>query len=278
MLTKLPNLGFGLGLRPEHYPEIHDRDIRVDWFEALSENFMVAGGPPLDHLDRIAERFPVVLHGVSLNIGGPDGLDAAYLGDLRALADRVKAPWVSDHLCWTGGQGLNLHDLLPLPLIREAVGLIADRVKAVQDKLGRPFALENPSTYITYQDDEMPEWDFLGAIAEAADCRILLDVNNVYVSSRNHGFDAGVYLSGLPVERVCQIHLAGHEDAGDILIDTHDHPVIDPVFDLYGQALRLCGPVTTMIERDDKIPPLADVIAELDRARAIAAAVLDRAA
>ncbi|MGB0681360.1 MAG: DUF692 domain-containing protein [Magnetovibrionaceae bacterium] len=278
MLDPLPYLGYGLGLRPDHYPDIHDSSPKVDWFEAISENYMVDGGPPLYHLDRIAERWPVVLHGVSLGIGRTDPLDRAYLDRLKALADRVDAPWVSDHFCWTGTQGLNMHDLLPLPFTPQVAVHLADRAKRVQDHLGRPFALENASSYVTFEESSLAEWTFIGEVAEMADCRLLLDVNNVYVSGYNHGFDPFDFLDGIPAERVCQIHLAGHENTGPLIIDTHDAPVIDPVWELYGEALRRLGPMTTMIERDDKIPPLGELLEELDQARAIGQKVCGSAA
>lgn len=269
----LPGLGFGLGLRSDHYQGIFDEPPRVDWFEAISENYMVGGGKPLRWLERVRERYPVVLHGVSLSIGSSDPLDSAYLIELKALAERIRPAWISDHLCWTGVAGRNLHDLLPLPHTEEAVRHVAGRVRQVQDFLGRRILLENVSSYADFRHSTLPEWEFLRAVAEEADCLLLLDVNNIYVNSQNHGFDPLDYLRAVPAQRVQQIHLAGHSRNGELLIDTHDHPVPEPVWALYAEALRRFGPVATMIERDDRIPPLAELVAELDRARAIAAEV-----
>ncbi|MCG6871594.1 MAG: DUF692 domain-containing protein [Gammaproteobacteria bacterium] len=266
-----PYLGFGLGLRPDHYQAILDSDPPVDWFELLSENYLVPGGKPLHFLDRICERFPVVMHGVSLSVGSTDPLDRDYLADLRTLADRARPHWISDHLCWTGIDQRNLHDLLPLPYTDEAVLHVAGRIREVQARLERPFLIENVSSYVSYQHSLMSEWDFLSAVAEEADCGILLDINNIYVSSVNHEYDPGEYLAGVPVERVWQFHLAGHSDHGDYIIDTHDHPIVDPVWNLYADAVRRFGAVSTMIERDDAIPPLEELLAELDQARRIAA-------
>ncbi len=273
-LDPRPQLGFGLGLRPDHYEAILETRPRVDWFEALSENYMAGGGKPLHYLDRIRERYPLVMHGVSLSIGSTDPLDRAYLAELKTLAERIEPAWISDHLCWTGVDGRNLHDLLPLPYTEEAVRHVAGRLRDVQDFLGRRVLLENVSSYLSYTHSTLTEWGFLSAIAEEADSLILLDVNNIYVSSRNHGFDPLAYLSGVPVERVWQIHLAGHSRNGGLLIDTHDHPVPDPVWELYAEAVRRFGAVSTMIERDDNIPPLPELLGELDRARATAAAAL----
>jgi len=267
------NLGFGLGLRTEHYQAILDTEPRVDWFEALSENYMVDGGKPLHFLDRIRARYPMVLHGVSLSIGTTDPLDTGYLARLAALAQRVEPEWVSDHLCWTGLRGVNMHDLLPLPYTDEALDHVTARVLQVQDALKRPLMLENVSSYVTYRHSTIPEWEFMAEVARRTDGDILLDVNNIYVSCFNHGRDAETYLAGIPPERVGQIHLAGHTDKGTHIIDTHDHPVIDPVWALYGRAIRRLGPVETMIERDDNIPPLEELVAELGRARAIGAEV-----
>ena len=270
--------GFGLGLRPRHYEAILKSSARVDWFEALSENYMIPGGRPLHYLMRIRERYPVVLHGVSLSIGSTDPLDRAHLEGLKALAQRVQPEWISDHLCWTGVAGRNLHDLMPLPYTGEALRHVASRVRQVQDFLGRRILLENVSTYVAYRSSEMSEWDFLAALANEADCDILLDVNNIYVSAYNHGYDAIAFLNAMPRARVRQIHLAGHDNCGDLIIDTHDAPVIDPVWALYREAIRRLGPVPTMIERDDKIPPLGTLVRELDRARAIAAQALHKRA
>ena len=274
----MSDLGFGLGLRPRHYQAILRSRPRVDWFEALSENYMIPGGRPLHYLMRIRERYPVVLHGVSLSIGSADPLDRAYLNDLKALAQRVQPEWISDHLCWTGVAGRNLHDLMPLPYTEEALRHVARRVRAVQDVLGRRILLENVSSYVAYRESTMTEWDFLAALAREADCDILLDVNNIHVSAFNHGFDPIAFLDGVPAARVRQIHLAGHDHCGDLIIDTHDAKIIGPVWDLYAQALRRFGPVPTMIERDDRIPPLGTLERELDRARAVAAGALQKKA
>ncbi|RMF96619.1 MAG: DUF692 domain-containing protein [Gammaproteobacteria bacterium] len=272
------SLGFGLGLRPPHYQHIVERRPAVDWFEVLSENYMVPGGKPLYYLDRIRADYPVVMHGVSLSIGSTEPLDQRYLADLKRLAARIEPRWISDHLCWTGVGGLNLHDLLPLPYTEEGIVHVADRVARVQDYLGQRILLENVSSYVSWQASTLSEWDFLTAVAERADCLVLLDVNNIYVSSRNHGFDPQAFLAGIPVERVRQIHLAGHSRNGELLIDTHDQPVPDPVWELYAAAVRRFGAVPTMIERDADIPPLDDLLAELDAARRFSALALEAAA
>ena len=272
------SLGFGLGLRVDHYEAILADNPPVDWFEALTENYLVPGGKPLDYLMRIRERYPMVMHGVSLSIGSTQPLDRNYLSQLKALAARVEPQWVSDHLCWTGIAGRNMHDLLPLPYTEEALANVVERVRTVQDILGRRILLENVSSYVTYRDSQVTEWEFLSEIARRADCLILLDVNNIYVSSVNHEFDPLDYLNAIPVDRVQQIHLAGHENHGDYLIDTHDHPVPDPVWELYSAAVRRFGSVSTMIERDANIPPLEELCAELDAARQLAERTLARAA
>ena len=273
MLTR-PSLGFGLGLRVEHYEAVLSDRPRVDWFEVLTENYLVPGGKPLDYLVRIRERFPVAMHGVSLSIGSTAPLDHEYLRQVKALAARVQPEWVSDHLCWTGVAGRNTHDLLPLPYTEEALEHVARRLRTVQEVLERRILLENVSSYVSFRDSPLTEWQFLAGIAARADCLILLDVNNIYVSSVNHEFDPLEYLNAIPPERVQQIHLAGHEDHGSYLVDTHDHLVCDAVWNLYAAALRRCGPVSTMIERDDRIPPLAELVAELDAARDLSARVL----
>jgi len=262
--------GFGLGLRPVHYGALLGERHPVDWLEIISENYLVPGGQPLDFLERIRCRYPVVMHGVSLSIGGTDPLDRRYLADLRQLAGRVEPAWISDHLCWTGVSGRNVHDLLPLPYTEEALALVTARVGEVQDFLGRQILLENVSSYLAYRDSEMTEWEFVSEVARRADCALLLDINNIYVSAVNHGFDPLSYLRGVPRERVRQFHLAGHSDMNGHLIDTHDHPVAAPVWDLYAQAVEHFGPVPTMIERDDNIPELGELVAELDVARRVA--------
>jgi uncharacterized protein (UPF0276 family) len=273
MLTR-PTLGFGLGLRVDHYETILNERPAVDWFEALTENYLVPGGKPLYHLMRIREHYPMVMHGVSMSIGSTQPLDRTYLAEVKALAQRIEPAWISDHLCWTGVAGKNLHDLMPLPYTDEALKHVAQRVRTVQDILGRRILLENVSSYVTFRDSRVSEWDFLRAVAEEADCLILLDVNNIYVSSINHEFDPREYLAAIPVERVQQIHLAGHQNHGDYLIDSHDHPVPDPVWALYADAVRRFGRVSTMIERDANIPPLAELQDELLAARRTADAAL----
>jgi uncharacterized protein len=272
-LKPFSNLGFGLGLRTTHYEAILETKPSLDWFEIISENYMVPGGRPLANLMRIRNDYPMAMHGVSLSIGSSDALNIDYLRDLKALADRVEPAYISDHLCWTGIAGKNLHDLMPIPYTEATVAHVADRVRQVQDFLGRQILLENVSSYITFAQSELSEWEFLRAIAEKADCHILLDINNIFVSAFNHGFEPIEYVEGIPVERVRQFHLAGHENRGDIIIDTHDAPVIDPVWDLYAKACERFGPVSTMIERDDNIPPLEELLVELDHARQIASEV-----
>jgi len=278
MAVLAPSLGFGLGLRVDHYQAILADEPRIDWFEALTENYLIPGGKPLHYLMRIRERYPMVLHGVSMSIGSTQPLDYAYLAQLKALAARVEPAWISDHLCWTGIAGRNMHDLLPLPYTEEALANVVERVRTVQDVLGRRILLENVSSYVTYRDSQLSEWEFLREVAQRADCLLLLDVNNIYVSSVNHEFDPLDYLQAIPVDRVQQIHLAGHENHGDYLIDTHDHPVSDPVWELYDAAVRRFGSVSTMIERDDNIPPLEELCSELDAARQLAERALARAA
>jgi uncharacterized protein (UPF0276 family) len=271
-------LGFGLGLRSPHYQTILERKPALDWFEILTENYLVAGGKPLYYLDAIRRDYPVVMHGVSLSIGGSDLLDWDYLKAVKQLAERVQPAWLSDHLCWTRQNGQQLHDLLPLPYTEEAIKHVVERVQQVQDFLGRRILLENVSSYVTFQQSCLSEWDFLSEVSEQADCLILLDINNIYVSSMNHGFEPLDYLAGVPAERVQQFHLAGHTPSrsGALLIDTHDQPVPDPVWALYPEALHRFGSVSTLIERDDNIPPLDELLAELDRARGIAQPILDR--
>ena len=274
--TRLANgdlTGFGLGLRTPHYQDFIAAPQRVDWLEIISENYLVDGGKPLYYLDRIRRDYPRVMHGVSLSIGSSDPLDLAYLGQIRKLAERIEPAWISDHICWTGTASLNMHDLLPMPYSQQALAHMVARVGQVQDFLGRPLVLENASTYVTFRSDEFAEWDFIGELVKRSGCELLLDVNNIYVSSVNHGFAPRIFIDAIPAAAVRQIHLAGHEDHGDHIIDTHDHPIVDPVWDLYAYTLARIGWVPTMIERDDHIPPLAELIAELDRARRIAAEV-----
>jgi uncharacterized protein (UPF0276 family) len=275
---RLPIAGFGLGLRPAHYEAIVTAPPDIDWFEILTENYLVPGGRPMHWLDTIRRDYPMVMHGVSLSIGGTDPLDREYLAQVAALAQRVEPLWISDHLCWTGTRGTNLHDLLPLPFTEATLEHIADRVAQVQDILGQRILLENVSSYASFTGSEFTEREFVAEVTRRADCLILLDVNNVHVSAFNHGFDAKAYIDAMPADRVQQIHLAGHNHCGDWIVDTHDAPVADSVWALYEYATQRLGPVATMIERDDRIPPLADLVAELDRARHIAASVRYRRA
>lgn len=265
-----PFHGFGLGLRRAHYADFLEGTVRVDFVEVISENYMVEGGKPLRVLEQVRAKHPVILHGVSMSIGSAHGLDEGYLSRLRELAELIEPLWMSDHLCWTRTSAHNSHDLLPLPLTNEALDIVCDNIDLAQETLGRAMLFENPSSYMTFPDDEMAEWEFLAAMARRTGCYLLLDVNNVYVSAQNHGFDAGHYIAGLPLERVRQIHLAGHTP-GAIVIDTHDREVCAEVWALYAEAVAACGPVATMVERDDRIPALPELLTELDRARAITA-------
>lgn len=265
-----PWLGFGLGLRPPHFQDVLDGAKGVDWFEILSENFMVAGGKPRHYLDRVRADYPIVMHGVSMNIGSTDPLDMDYLARLRELMRSIEPVWLSDHLCWTGAGGQSSHDLLPLPLTDAVLTHLIDRIDGVQNYLGRPLVLENASTYLAFPGDEYLEQDFLNQLSRQSGCKLLLDINNIYVSSRNHGFDANAYLDEIDTQAVVQFHLAGHSDYGDYVIDTHDHPIVDPVWALFERAVRRFGPVSTMIERDDHIPPFAELVAELNQAKRIA--------
>lgn len=264
--------GFGLGLRSEHYASFgQQRPAGLDWLEVVSENHLVPGGRPMAHLDRIRSLAPMVMHGVSLSIGGTDPLDLAHVQALKALAQRVQPAWVSDHLCFTGAMGRNLHELLPLPRTEAMLRHLVPRIHQVQDLLGRRLVLENVSSYVQFAGDQMAEHEFVAEVARRADCLLLLDVNNVYVNSVNHGFDAHCYIDALPAERVVQLHLAGHTAQRGMLIDTHDAPVCPAVWQLYDYTLRRIGFRPTMVERDDHIPPLAELLAELDTARQIAA-------
>jgi len=263
-------LGFGLGLRTDHYQEVLDTKPNVDWFEVISENFMIDGGKPKYFLHAIREHYPIVMHGVSLSIGSTDPLDMNYLRKLKVLINEVQPEWVSDHLCWTGAHQTNTHDLLPLPYNEEAINHLVERIQRVQDFLGRQILMENVSSYLTYHNSEITEWEFYNEVINRADCLALLDINNIYVSARNHDFSAEDYLAGMNKNRIRQFHLAGHTDYGDYVIDTHDHKVADPVWELYQKALKKFGWVSTMIERDDNIPPLKDLMAELAIARDLA--------
>ncbi len=275
---KYPALGYGLGLRVDHYEEILNDSPRIDWLEVMSENYMIPGGRPLHYLERMRQNYPLVMHGVSLSIGSTDPLNRDYLTRLKQLADAVSPAWISDHLCWTGVKNTNLHDLMPLPYTEEALTHVSERVREVQDILGRRILLENVSSYVTFRDSSLTEWEFLAEISRRADCLILLDINNIYVSSHNHHFDSHDYLAGIPAERVQQFHLAGHTHEGNLIIDTHDQPIVDPVWKLYEEAIRRFGFVSTMIERDDNIPTLQELVAELDVARGIAEPIVRAAA
>jgi uncharacterized protein (UPF0276 family) len=277
MAIAVPYLGHGIGLRPQHFPRLWDGTARVDWFEAISENYMVTGGRPPAALDRARALAPVALHGVSLSLGSTDPLDRGYLQALGSLAARVQAAWISDHLCWSGIGGHYAHDLLPLPYTEEALAHAVQRVAAVQDALGRQILVENVSSYLTFEHSTIAEWEFLGALAERADCGLLLDVNNLYVNAVNHAFDPEAYLAGLPAGRIGQIHLAGHSDLGAYLFDTHDGPLIGAVWRLYAGAVSRFGRISTLVEWDDRIPEFETVCAEAERARAIEAEVMEKA-
>jgi len=276
-MEPLPRLGYGLGLRPVYYDEILSTRPAVDWFEIISENYMIPGGRPLAMLERIRADYPIVMHGVSMSLASTDPLDMDYLNALKDLADRVEPAWVSDHVAWTGVHGLNLHDLLPIPHTREALDHIVERIARVQDFLKRRLVVENASTYVSFTGSEMDEWEFVTQMAQKADCMLLLDVNNVFVSGFNHGFDAKRYIDSVPVDRVAQFHMAGHTNNETNRIDTHDQPVCEEVWSLYEQARRRFGNVSAMIERDDNFPPFDELLGELQRMRDIDAAIAAQA-
>jgi len=267
--SKFPFLGFGVGLRRDHYLQLLENRPTMDWFEIISENFMIDGGRPLEVLGAVREDYTIVAHGVSMSLGSTDPLNREHLGRLRELARRFEPAWISDHLCWTGIGGRNLHDLLPLPYTEEVVRHVAERIRVVQDFLGRRIAIENVSSYMTFSDSQMTEWDFLSAVASEADCAILLDINNIFVSAFNHDFDAQAYIDAVPRDRVVQFHLAGHSDHGRYLLDTHDHPVRDEVWELYARAVRRFGSISTLIEWDDNIPAFEVLADTADKARRI---------
>ncbi len=270
--------GFGLGMRKPHYPAFVEGQVDVDFVEVISENFMVDGGQPRRILRQVRERYPVALHGVSMSIGSAQPVNPDYLIRLRALVDEIDPLFVSDHLCWTGIGGFNSHDLLPLPYDDETLDVVAANVGRAQDAIGRAMLIENPSSYIAFGHSTMTEWEFLDRLCERSGCGLLLDVNNVFVSASNHGFDALAYLDGVPAHRVRQVHLAGHSQGEALLIDTHDQPVCATVWDLYAHLVGRLGPVATMIERDDAIPPLAELLDELATARRVADRSLREAA
>ena len=271
MSLSVSYLGHGIGLRTPHFPRLWEGTAKVDWFEAISENFMISGGRPLVALEKAREIAPLVLHGVSLSLGSCDPVNEAYIEALCGLIRRFEPAWVSDHLCWGSIGGHYAHDLLPLPYTEEAVSVVTEKIVKVQEKLGRQILIENVSSYLTYAYSSMTEWEFLSEIATRADCGILLDVNNIYVSAYNHCFDPETYIKNVPHDRVGQIHLAGHSDKGTYLFDTHDGPVIDPVWELYRLAVRYCGRVSTLVEWDDRIPEFEIVRAEAERARVLEA-------
>lgn len=270
----LPDLGVGLGLRTPHYADVLEKTPEVDWFEIVSENFMGTGGRPLSVLDRVAERYPIAMHGVSMSIGTTDPIDFDYLRQLKELAQRCNAAWLGDHVCWTGVAGRNNHDLLPVPYTEEALAHMVERVRITQDFLERPLVLENPSTYLGFVESSMSEETFIARLASESDCALLLDVNNVYVSARNHGFDPHAYLDEIPMDRVVQIHVAGHTDHGTHCIDTHIGPVIDSVWELYAEVMRRTGGRATLLEWDQDIPSLEETHAEALKAHRWRAAAL----
>ncbi len=268
-----PNLGLGVGLRAAHYAYLEANEPDVDWFEVITENAMDSRGRARHVAERLAARYPVVLHGVSLSIGSTDPLDLDYVARVKRFAEELGAVWVSDHVCWTAALGVNTHELVPLPFTEESLAHVVGRIRRAQDALERPLVLENPSTYVTFTGSGMTEWEFLARMAQEADCGLLLDVNNVYVSSVNHDFDPVEYLRAIPRERVVQMHLAGHDDRGTHVMDTHDRPVADPVWELYGRAVELIGGVSTLVEWDDRLPPFPEVHAEVRKAQRFLEAV-----
>jgi len=274
-----PDLGFGLGLRADHYDLVlKERPKTVDWFEIISENFIEAHKGYWDFLADLKRDYPIVMHGVSMSIGSTDPLNQNYLKKLKTLADFIEVPWLSDHLCWTGVNGKNTHDLLPVPYTEEAFDHIVSRIKQVQDTLGRRIVLENPSTYVEFAESSIPEWEFLARMSEDADCGLLLDVNNVFVSAFNHGYDAKKYIDAMPADRIVQIHLAGHQNFGTHIIDTHDGHVIDEVWDLYQYTIATKGKVSNMVEWDDHIPEFDVLVTELGKTRRLAATAGKKAA
>lgn len=266
-ITELPNLGLGLGLRGQHFDHILENNPEVDWFEIISENFMDSGGRPRNVLQQLADKYPIVMHGVSMSIGSTDPINFDYLKKLKSLADEINPAWVSDHLCWTGVLSVNSHDLLPVPLNDESLKHICDRIQVIQDYLERPLIVENPSTYLTFQHSTINEWDFLRGMTEETGCGLLLDVNNVYVSAFNNDFDPLVYIENLPHDRIVQMHLAGHQNCGNHIIDTHDREVVKQVWELFRLAWKKTGGVSTLLEWDSDIPPFDEYHAELLKAK-----------
>jgi uncharacterized protein (UPF0276 family) len=270
-----PFLGFGVGLRRPHYTDVLAKQPPMDWFEVISENFMVAGGRPLEVLDRVREHYPIVMHGVSMSLGSTDAFNREYLSDLARLVQRFEPAWISDHLCWTGVGGHNLHDLVPLPYTEEALRHVVRRIREVQEILERPILIENVSSYLEFTSSKFSEWEFLATVADEADCGILLDINNIYVNAFNHRFDPLAYIDAIPAQRVVQFHLAGHSDHGKYLLDTHDHPVREEVWTLYEYAVRRFGEISTLIERDDNIPEFAELAAAAEEACRRSASVMN---
>lgn len=266
----LPYLGFGLGLRSDYYDDILQQQPALDWLEIITENYLIPGGKALYYLDKLRTHYPMAMHGVSLSLGGTDTLDMTYLKQLKTLAERIEPVWISDHVCWTGVNGLNMHDLLPLPYTEMTINHVVERIKQVQDYLGRQILIENVSSYLTFKQSEMTEWDFMSEIVKRADCYMLLDVNNIYVSAVNHQFNPNNYLAALPRGRIGQIHLAGHTHQDHYIIDTHDAPVTADVWDLYAQTIKQFGHISTIIERDGNLPALSELLAEINHARHIA--------
>ncbi|WP_363351439.1 DUF692 domain-containing protein [Methylocystis echinoides] len=270
-MSKPSSLGFGLGLRPIYYPDLLEARPNVEWLEIITENYLVPGGRPLAMLERVRAEYPIVMHGVSMSIASTDPLDFDYLKSVKQLADRFDPGWISDHLCWTGINGVNLHDLLPVPYTFEALRHVVERIWRVQDYLGRRIAIENASTYVTFRESEMDEWTFIREMADRADCWLLVDVNNIFVSAFNHGFDAKQFVDAIPMDRVVQLHLAGHSDFGTHKIDTHAQPVCEEVWRLYERVCCRFGEISTMIERDENFPPFGELVSELNHARSICA-------
>lgn len=274
--SEFPYLGYGIGLRSQHYQYILKHLPKVDWFEIISENFLLQNGKPRYYLDRIREHYPIVMHGVSLSIGSCDPLNYNYLKHLKNLIDHIQPAWISDHFCWTGINGINTHDLLPLPYTEEAIRHVVPRIHAVQEFLGQQILFENPSTYISFKCSEMSEWEFIKNVCQQTDCFVLLDVNNIYVSSFNHGFSAEEYIHNIPINRVKQLHIAGHRKFKHYIIDTHDQPIIKRVWDLYVKTIKRFGQISTLIERDDNIPPFEKMLEELNQAKKIGASIMGK--
>jgi len=269
MSSRFPFLGFGVGLRAAHFDDFLTSSPAVDWLEIISENFMIEGGRPLHYLEQLKEKYPIVCHGVSLSIGSIDPLDFDYLKRLKQLLDYVESPWFSDHICWTKIHGKQLHNLMPLPYTDETVAFVSEKIRIVQDVIERPFIFENVSSYVEFKQSTMTEWDFVAQVCEKADCGMLLDINNVFVSGFNHDFDPMTYIRHIPKNRVAQFHIAGHLDKGEYLLDTHDHTIRDEVWDLYKKTTQLFPQTSVLLERDDDIPPLPELVNELTTARTL---------